>query len=162
MGLHSRAYYQPIFKRWERDGDSFRNYTRHQKKEMILRDTSRYQDHLGAPRLFRIAELEQDHDVLKVISESGCPCDSSYHASNYHLFQKMRVALLYRFGEVPVNFHLHGVRLSQMLKRDRSVVLVHPITPPRRGNPDVYDEHRLVQIIQWSAEQCQLERLDHL
>ena len=162
VGLHSHAYYQPIFKRWERDGDSFRNYTRHQKKEMILRDTSRYQDHLGAPRLFRIAELEQDHDVLKVISESGCPCDSSYHASNYHLFQKMRVALLYRFGEVPVNFHLHGVRLSQMLKRDRSVVLVHPITPPRRGNPDVYDEHRLVQIIQWSAEQCQLERLDHL
>jgi hypothetical protein len=129
---------------------------------MILRDISRYQDHLGAPRLFRIARLEPDHDVLKVISESGCPCDSSYHASNYHVFQKMRVALLYRFSEVPVDFHLHGLELSQMLKRDRSVVLVHPITPPRRDNPDVYDEHRLAQIIQSSPEQCRLKRLDHL
>jgi peptidoglycan/xylan/chitin deacetylase (PgdA/CDA1 family) len=162
VGLHSHAYYQPIFKGWERDGDSFKNYTRHEKKGMILRDISRYEDHFGHPRLFRIARLEPDHDVLKVISESGCPYDSSYHSSSYHVFQKMRVALLYRFREVPVDFHLYGLELSQMLKRDRSVVLVHPITPPRRGNPDVYNEHRLVQVIESSPEQCRLERLDHL
>jgi len=161
VGLHSHAYYQPEFKGWERDGDSFKNYTRHEKKQMILRDISRYQDHLGAPRLFRIASLEPDHEILKVISESGCPCDSSYHASNYHVFQKMRVALLYRFREVPVDFHLHGLKLSQILKRRRSVVLVHPITPPRRDNPDVYDEDRLVEIIQSSPRQCRLERFDH-
>jgi len=130
-----------------------RSTRRARKNRQSSRDIRRYQDHFGHPRLFTIAGLEPDHHVLAANSESGCPCDSSYRASNYYVFQKMRLV---------VDFHLHDLELCQMLKRDRSVVLVHPISPWTRTNPDVYDEHRLAQIVESSPEQCRLRRLDHL
>ena len=162
VGLHSHAYYQPEFKGWERDGDSFRNYTDREKMQMILRDIQLCHTYLGELKLFRIARLEPDNEILRMVSESGCQYDSSYHASKYHIFEKIRTALSYKFKEIPVDFHLYGLEISQLKRRSRSVVLLHPITPPERTNPEVYDEGRLVEMIERCSEQFRFESLDEI
>jgi peptidoglycan/xylan/chitin deacetylase (PgdA/CDA1 family) len=160
VGLHSHAYYQPEFKGWEGDGDSFRNYTEHEKTQMILRDIRFSHTYLGDLRFFRIARLEPDHEVLKVVSESGCQYDSSYHASKYHLFDRIWTALSYKFKEIPVDFHLYKLEIGQLRRKSRSVVLLHPITPPEKTNPEVYDEGRLLEIIQSCSGQLRFMSLD--
>jgi len=134
VGLHSHAYYQPEFKGWEGDGDCLKNYTSDEKKRMTLRDVERWRDYVGDPSLFRIGRLEPDHSVLKVLSEAGCLFDSSYRRSHYNVFERVRTRLLYDFREIPVNFHLFGLRLRQLVEKDHSVVLLHPLTPPGKSS----------------------------
>lgn len=158
VGLHSHAYYQREFRGWEKDGDSFRNYTPDEKRQMALRDIERHHDYLGDLELFRIGRLEPDQTVLKVISEAGCLYDSSYHVRSYDLLQKLWVALFYEFQEIPVNFHLYGLQ-RRHLERDQSVILVHPLTPPGKTDLEVYDEENLIRIIDTSSQYCELKDL---
>ncbi len=158
VGLHSHAYYQREFKGWQRDGDSFRNYTPDEKRQMTLRDIALYRDYLGKPRLFRIGRLEPDRTVLRMINQAGCLCDSSYHASKYNLIAKLRVALCYDFWEAPVNFHLYGLE-PRHLEKGRPVVLIHPLTPPGKHDPRVYDEGNLIRIIDESSRRSELKDL---
>lgn len=158
LGLHSHAYYQPEFKGWPGDGDCFSNYTREEKERMALRDVNRYQDCLGDPKLFRIGRLEPDQTILRTINKARCLCDSSYHIKRYGLMQKMRVALLYDFQEMPVNFHLYRLT-TQDLEIGQSVILVHPLTPPEKIDPQVYDEERLIRIVDACSEHCEFKDL---
>lgn len=159
VGLHSHVHYQPEFRGWESDGDCLKNYTPDEKKRMTLRDVERWRDYVGDPSLFRIGRLEPDHTVLKVLSESGCVCDSSYHRSHYNLFERVRTRLLYDFREIPVDFHLFGLRLRQLVEKDHSVVLLHPLTPPGKSSLRIYDEEILMQIIRGCPEYYELKGL---
>jgi len=158
VGLHSHAYYQPEFKGWAEDGDCFKNYTTEEKERMTLRDIERYRNFLGDLKLFRIGRLEPDQTILRVISEAGCLCDSSYHVNNYGLMQKLRVALFYDFLEMPVNFHLHGLE-PHHLEIGQSVIIVHPLPPPGKIDLEVYDEENLIRIIDISSQHCELKDL---
>lgn len=153
VGLHSHAYYQPEFKGWNADGDSLACYSPDQKTRMILRDIGTYRHCLGKLRLFRIGRLEPDQTILKVVSEEGCQCDSSYHATNYGLLERLRVALKYDFKEKPVKYHLYGLEPSHLM-RDQAVILVHPLTPPGKSDKEVYDENHLMRMIDISSRYC--------
>jgi peptidoglycan/xylan/chitin deacetylase (PgdA/CDA1 family) len=140
VGLHSHSYYQPEFKGW--DAESFKRYTSPEKTRMILRDIKLYNEYLGKLQSFRIGKLEVDHTVLKAVSDAGCLYDSSYYEKNYNLPQKLKVTLSYKFRELPVNLFLYGLK-PHHLRRDRSVILIHPLTPPGIRDVEVYDEEAL-------------------
>jgi len=150
------------FKRWERDGDSFRNYTDREKIQIILRDIQLCHAYLGAPKLFRISRLEPDNEILRIVIESGCQYDSSYPAVKCDIFEKIWTALSYKFKEILVDFHLYSLEISQLERRSRSVVSPHPITPPERTNPVVYDEGRLLEMIEGCSEQFRFGSIDEI
>jgi len=146
VGLHSHVYYQREFKGWEQHGDCFRSYEPHEKRQMVLRDLKAYSNYIGTLELFRIGRLEPDHVVLRTVNEARCRYDSSYHARSYNLMKKMIVALSYSFQEIPVDFHLYGLEPRHM-QINRSVILIHPLTPPGESDPQVYDESTFVRIV---------------
>ncbi len=146
VGLHSHAYYQPEFKGWKTNGDSFSTYTAAERRQMIGRDAALFQERIGPLKFFRIGRLEPNHTVLKMISQLGCTYDSSYHVDNYHLLEKLRRAVSYRFAEIPVTAHLFGLE-SHHFDVERPVVLIHPITPPSKTDEEVFDEAHLMKLL---------------
>ncbi len=161
VGLHAHAYYQPEFKGWQADGDSFEVYRVAERRSMINRDVSRFRERIGPPTIFRIGRLKPNHTVMKTISEMGCQYDSSYHADDYTLIEKLRAAVSYKFREIPVTAHLFGLEPRHFMLR-RPVVLVHPITPPGTMDIEVYDEKHLLRIIDACAEGYEFKGLDDL
>jgi hypothetical protein len=148
FGLHTHSYYHPEFRGWKNDGDSFRNYSPNEKERMITRDIGSFKEKFGSIGMFRIARLEPDPVIMRIINREGCPIDSSYHDAQYGLFQKTKTRLQYKFSEIPVNFHLFGLTPRHFAGRDRSVVLMHPSVPAGKADEQVFDESKLWSIME--------------
>jgi len=159
VGLHSHAYYQPEFKGWKANGDSFSTYTVAEIRQMITRDAALFQERIGPLKFFRIGRLEPNHTVLRMISELGCTYDSSYHVDDYRLLEKLRRVISYRFAEIPVTAHLFGLE-PRHFDVGRPVVLIHPITPPSSTDSEVFDEAHLMKLIDACSDSYEFKGFD--
>ena len=162
LGLHTHSYYHPEFRGWENDGDSFRNYSVQEKERMIMRDIESFEERFGKVGIFRIARLEPDPVILRVVSREGVELDSSFHNNNYGLIQKVKTRFDYHFKEIPVNFHLFGLTPQHFAHRMCSVVLTHPSVPHGKLDEQVYDEEKLWSIMRALESQFDFVGLEEL